>query len=140
MDNQQVTDFELGWLSGIIDGEGCFSMSPGSKGSYNVGIKLVNTDMKIIDKICEILRKLNLSYHIYDSTRAANQRPAKRVEINGVMRIEKALKVLLPYIMAKKHQAEVMYDYVVLRLATPYGEMSPAKDLATYHTLRELKR
>lgn len=140
MDNPQVTDFELGWLSGIIDGEGCFTMSPGSKGSYNVGIKLVNTNKLIIEKICEILRKLNLAFHIYDSTRAFNQRPAKRVEINGVMRVEKALKVLLPYIVAKNEEAQVLFDYVTKRLATPYGEMDPILDHSTYTFLRNLKR
>jgi intein/homing endonuclease len=140
MDNPQVTAFELGWLSGIIDGEGCFSMSPGSKGSYNVGIKLVNTNKIIIEKICEILRKLGLAFHIYDSTRSSNQRPAKRVEINGVMRVEKALKILLPYIVAKHEEATVLFEYVTKRLATPYGKMNPNEDLAVYHWLRQLKR
>lgn len=140
MDNQQVTDFELGWLSGIIDGEGCFTMSPGSKGSYNVGIKLVNTNNLIIEKICDILRKLNLAFHVYDAHRSGNQRPAKRVEINGVMRVEKALKKLLPYIVAKNEEATVLLEYVTKRLATPYGEMDPILDLSTYQWLRQLKK
>lgn len=123
MDNPQATDFELGWLSGIIDGEGCFTMSPGSRGSYNVGIKLVNTNKLIIEKICEILRKLGIAFHIYDAFRSGNQRPAKRIEVNGVMRVEKALKILLPYIMAKYEEAHTLFEYVTKRLATPYGKM-----------------
>ena len=139
MDNPQATEFELGWLSGIIDGEGCFSMSPGSKGSYNVGIKLVNTNKLIIDKVCEILRKLGLAFHIYDSWRATNQRAGKRIEINGVMRVEKALKILLPYLMAKQCEAEKLLEYCVKRLATPYGEMCPIYSRNCYCTLREMK-
>jgi hypothetical protein len=140
MDNPQVTDFELGWLSGILDGEGCFSMSPGSKGSYNVGIKIVNTNKIIIENICFILQKLGLAYHIYDATRASNQRAAKRVEINGVMRVEKALKILLKYIVAKNEEATILFEYVTKRLATLYGQMDAVLDLQTYHLLRQLKR
>lgn len=140
MDDQQVTQFELGWLSGIIDGEGCFSMSPGSKGSYNVGIKIVNTNKIIVDNICDILKRLGIPFHIYDSHRSSNQRPAKRVEINGPKRVQRAMSILLDYIVAKKEEAILLSDYVNLRLTTPYGELDPAYSLATYQMLRALKR
>lgn len=140
MDNPQVTDFELGWLSGIIDGEGCFTMSPGSAGSWNLSIKIVNTDALIIAKIVEILRKLTIAFHIYDAWRAPNQRPGKRVEINGPRRVKKALDILLPYIVAKKEQAIYLHEYVTKRLETPYGEMCPIYSQGVYQHLRQLKK
>lgn len=139
MDNQQVTQFEFGWLSGIIDGEGCFSMSKGSKGSYNVSIKLVNTDELIILRIEVILRKLKIPYHRYNAHRTGNQRPAWRVEINGPKRIKTALDILLPYITAKQDQAKAMYDYVCTRLNTPYGQLDAGYSEGVCELLKYMK-
>jgi hypothetical protein len=140
MGNPQVTDYEMGWLLGIIDGEGCFSMSKGSKGSYNVSIKLVNTCPIIIDTICHILTKLQLSFHVYDSHRTGNQKPAKRIEINGPKRVERALAIFCQYFFAKKFQADTMLEYVQKRLATPYGEMCNSYEQAICSVLKEAKK
>lgn len=139
MGNQQVTDFEFGWLSGIIDGEGCFTMSKGSRGSYNVGFKLVNTNLEIISKFCEILRKLRIEYHIYDAHRSGNQRPAKRVEINGPEKLRKALEILLPYLMAKKEQAILLSEYLQTKLNTPHGQMNPVYEQFVCTEMGQLK-
>lgn len=139
MGNQQVTDFEFGWLSGIIDGEGCFTMSKGSRGSYNVGFKLVNTNLEIISKFCEILRKLRIEYHIYDAHRSGNQRPAKRVEINGPEKLRKALEILLPYLTAKKEQAILLSEYLQTKLNTPHGQMNPVYEQFVCTEMGQLK-
>ena len=57
MDNQQERSaFELGWLIGIIDGEGSFWMSKGisSNGQYQYYqpvFEIVNTNFEIISKL-----------------------------------------------------------------------------------------
>lgn len=139
--NQQVTERQLGWLSGIIDGEGCFTLSEGSKGGFNPGIKIVNTDMSIVNEVIKILRLLELPLHVYDAWRAKNQRPAKRVEITGMRRVNRALRILCPYVIGKKEQAEFLYEFTCSRLSTEsvrgwYTE----REVFLYYLLAEYKK
>lgn len=140
MGNPQVTDFELGWLSGIIDGEGCFTMSKGSKGAWNVGFKLVNTSATLIEKFAEVLTKLGIKYHIYNAFRSGNQRPAKRLEVNGPEKLKHMLDILLPYIEDKYEQAYAIHDWCVERTKSSYGEMNHAHSGFTHSLLKELKK
>lgn len=140
MDNQQVTDFELGWLSGILDGEGCFTLSKGSNGGFSPSIKIVNIDEIILHHIEMILIKLKLSYFIYDSHRSGNQRPAKRIEINGIMRVKRALDLFLPYILAKQKQAKLLLKWVDYRLNVPQRTPTDPDEWLMYKELQDLKR
>lgn len=140
MDNPQVTDIEIGWLLGIVDGEGCYTMSKGSKGSYNVSMKFVNTCPIIMDKIESILRRLGIPFHVYQSFRTANQRPAKRLEINGPRRLIKFLDFVLPYDFGKKDQADLLHKYITVRLNTPYGEMDDVFEQFTCFALKDAKK
>lgn len=140
MGNPQVTDFELGWLSGIIDGEGCFTMSKGSKGGYNVGFKLVNTSKTLITKFQEILTKLGIKYHTYSAFRADNQRPAWRLEVNGPEKLKHMLDILLPSIEDKYEQAYAIHNWCVERTKASYGNMCHAHSSFTHSLLKELKK
>ena len=53
MDNQQpsISDFDLGWFCGVIDGEGCIGLwSRGGKRSseYKPGLRLTNTSKPLV--------------------------------------------------------------------------------------------
>lgn len=125
MDNQQVTDYEIGWMVGIIDGEGCFSLAKRSRG-YSPSIKIVNTNNLIIEEASRILTALNITHFIYNATRASNQKPAKRLEINGLKRVQKFLDFFDKYFYCKMDQATYLKQFVDLRLnkdiKEPYGE------------------
>ena len=63
MGNQQATEAEIGWLAGIIDGEGHIGLSnQNSKKvrSVRVDLQIVNTDIKLIEKLVNILRKMSM--------------------------------------------------------------------------------
>ena len=66
-DNQQASPQELGWLAGMIDGDGYI----GLRGCKNHGydwfrpeIMVVNTDPAIIKKTQRIMRKLGVNPYI----------------------------------------------------------------------------
>src|SRR5579863_6517286 len=68
MDNQQATDYELGWLAGILDGEGWIGFSITQKRSGTGGsvfakleVRVNNTDKAIIDRTAEIMNKLGVN-------------------------------------------------------------------------------
>ena len=131
MDNQQVTQFDLGWLIGILDGEGCFCLHKKRNAHhFAASIKFVNTNYEIIEKLVTILKKLEIGCFVYNSYRSNNQRPAKRVEIVGVKRVKKFMDVLYPYLECRVDQAKQLKEFVELRLSK--GEYSPS-DEEEYH-------
>lgn len=67
IDNQQATDMELGWLAGIIDGEGYigFSRQNAKKvRSIRPDIQIVNCDPDVILKTRRILNLIGINPYI----------------------------------------------------------------------------
>jgi len=71
MGNQQATQIELGWLAGIIDGEGYLGLSVSKKlrierpsKSVTPGMHIVNTDEQIILKAQTIMDKLGIVTYV----------------------------------------------------------------------------
>lgn len=65
--NQQATQAEVGWLAGIIDGEGHIGISLQNRKvsrSVSVDLQIVNTDEALIEKVVSILRKLGVNPYI----------------------------------------------------------------------------
>lgn len=122
MDNPQasVTDVELGWLVGILDGEGHISGYVHKTGvHYNPTIKFVNTNPRIVDKLVDILKRMNQSHYIFDAFRQANQKPAKRVEINGLLRVWSFINKIKGVDFAKKEECMALFEYINIRLTQP---------------------
>lgn len=142
MDNQQetVSLFQIGWLCGIVDGEGCFTISHGGNGGYSPSFKLVNTDDEIIDQFAKILDSLTMGHHIYDAWRTKNQRPAKRLEVNGVLRLKKFLDFFCPYFQAKRDQAKILLEWIDLRLSVPQRTPTMPEEYVIYKTLQAMKK
>lgn len=131
MDNQQaMSQFELGWLSGIIDGEGCFGLHHLRTKGYEYlrpSLSLANTDARIITRIVEDFEKLGIPYYICkQKARHAGQKNAQMIQVPGIKRVKRLLDALYPYLGVKKQQAAVLQEYVALRLSkpqsSPYGE------------------
>jgi len=145
MDNPQVTDFELGWLIGIFDGEGCFGLyenrSWGSKYLYYIpSIFLVNTKDEIINKAADILRKLDIPFYISVMTRAKNQKSAKRLNINGFKRVAKFVNILAKYFECRADQVNCLVDFIALRLSKPENAELGPEEWAIYNDLRQLNK
>jgi len=67
MGNQQATQAEIGWLAGIIDGEGHIGISMQNRKvskSVTLDLQIVNTDFELIDKVVDIMRKLGVNPYI----------------------------------------------------------------------------
>ena len=141
MGNQQVTvsDFDLGWFIGIMDGEGCFCLYK-AKRSYSASIKLVNTNPYIIEKCAEILDALEIKYLTYDSWRAANQKPAKRLEIIGLGPLKRFFDILYPYFYCRLEQATVLRDFVELRQGKTTKDSCGDEEYSCYLLLKELNQ
>lgn len=139
MGNPQVTEFEIGWLVGIFDGEGCYLIAKSKcrEGfKYAASIKFVNTNLHIIEEVHRILTALDIGHYIYNSWRAKNQRPGKRLEIIGLLRVKKFLDFFLPRMYCRSEQATVLKQFVELRLSKPHQAPYEAEEDSLYRILK----
>ena len=65
-----ITLADLGWLAGIIDGEGTVSLSHGSNRSPHLRVSIYNGDPAILDKVHAILDGSGVGYHEFWDKRA----------------------------------------------------------------------
>jgi len=146
MDNQQATPFELGWLLGIIEGEGCIGLYPGSGGRViHPLVRITNTDQLLIANACRILEKAGVGHHVRSST--FRPRGIRHdISIGGFMRIRTLLRLLMPEWKPsdKRQRAERVLQFCESRLSkradiasrlrkVPYCE----KELELYRLDRE---
>lgn len=118
-DNQQKRLTDVGWLAGILEGEGCFSLQRkinGTKLSLTPLVQITNTNLLIIDKAQRIVKDLGLACQVYvQKQRAA--RICYRVVVLGMKRVKRFLDVIDPFIECRREQLECLKAYVNLRLS-----------------------
>lgn len=97
-----MTDAELHWLAGLLEGEGCFTpwVSPTTKkATARLSISMVDED--VISRVAVLL---NRTY--YKKTRSADREQQQyRVEIKGKKAVE-IMEILLP-LMGQRRQARM---------------------------------
>jgi hypothetical protein len=143
MDNPQasVTDLEMGWLLGILDGEGHVGLANHQSSKiFQPTIKFVNTNVNVIDKLVVVLNKMGQAHMIYDAYRQSNQRPAKRVEINGMLRVQNFLDHIYKYDFAKKREVLALRSFIDLRLGKKKGEPMGPRELELAEIVRAATR
>jgi hypothetical protein len=126
-----VTDLEIGWILGVVDGEGHIGLSKGSRaGVYQPTVKFVNTNSRLIELLKTTLTKMFVPYSEYDSFRTGNQRPAKRIEINSFPNVYSFLSRIQGYDFAKREEALALRRYCGLRLSKKQGSPLSEEELA----------
>ena len=107
-DNQQERLALLGYLAGIIDGEGWVGISKTKRADVRAGfiflpqisIHMVGKDA--IEHIDATFRKVDLpSYYVH-------RKDTSQWTVNGYKRVVEVLEVLLPYLHIKRRQGELI--------------------------------
>ena len=120
-----VENVELAWLAGFVDGDGSIglkrSKSIKSKGGirYSPLIQITNCDMKLIAEVRFLLGKLNIrhSYWLRDmKKRNLKWRNAGNISIYTWIDSILFLEFILPYLVGKKEQAEVLIEFCKTRI------------------------
>lgn len=129
MGNQQRSlEIRLSWLGGILDGEGTISFaskfSPTSRQTnyhFRPQITVTNSDPRMIEEIVSILKEVNCAYYIKSAgnpnKRKANWKEYTEVHFEGMKRLHKFLPVIIPYLVSKRRQAELLLQYIESRFA-----------------------
>lgn len=138
MDNPQgtlnVTEVELGWLAGMIDGEGAVSFSVyfRTEGMNTIRVKpqviISGTEKVMIEKAADIISRLGVGVHFqtreqliaYKSSLASGAskyRPLHVVTVAGFKRAAALLSIISEHLVStKREKSEMMLQYMSQRL------------------------
>jgi len=125
-DNQQKTlsESELGWLGGIIDGEGTISIhrmfSHGKNITLSPRISIPNTNIIIFSKVCSILDSLDIGRHVEkrDNKKNNKWKDCYIAQISNITGTKKFLDKMMQYFFGKKDQAELVLSFCNSRINT----------------------
>lgn len=131
---EKVTPEELAWFGGIVDGEGSVSVQATIRNNGNLVlvpfVTVVNSDQGIIDKIDDILNRMDIKHYWYQRKPVKNKKTNDNPEPSTVMirelpsnlRIEKmnrvkaVLNAIQPYLFGvKKKKAEYVLNFIKSR-------------------------
>jgi hypothetical protein len=147
MDNQQERlESRLCWLGGIIDGEGCLTISSYFK-RYNGTeifaavpiIQITNTNKRLVETVVNIYSEFAIRHYVSSfSPKAKNSKTRYDIAIKGIERCNDALKIIKPYIIIKDIQAEILQKFCRYRLTVPRNYPHNQKTIDWVTQLREL--
>jgi intein/homing endonuclease len=114
-DNQQVTNEELAWLAGIMDGEGTIRIAAKKlKNSVNhwVFIQVVNTNEELMMRVIELFKILGANPYVWVKPETLKWKQAWQISIQGMGKAEPLLKALKPYLVAKRRHTELVLAFI----------------------------
>jgi hypothetical protein len=100
-----MTEYELAYLAGIVDGEGCITFQQLTNGNIAPGLYIGNTNFALMQWLLD-----HCGGHVSPMKVRGNRKPgymwyARRSEI------PKVLRLILPYMVLKREQAEIMLSF-----------------------------
>ncbi len=117
-DNQQATvsEIELGWLAGMIDGEGCIHIDLDPRGGAHPYLTITNTNFEVIEKVADIWHRLGVGCRVYTRRQNSKWNPVKDCFVIGYRRLKPALIAVMPHLVGKADEALLLYRFVESRL------------------------
>ncbi len=108
--------YKLAWLAGLWDGEGSitiFKTKIGNRYKYCPTLSIVNCDMNIMNEVEKMIIGLNTSMHWVT---AEHDNPKHATSYSLITRnhthIKTVLEAMLPYLVGKKAQAEIVLRFI----------------------------
>ncbi len=111
-------DVWLAWIGGIIDGEGSIGVYRTKQGRDIMNVSIVNSDIKILNKVEEIFKKYKIFYckYLHTNRNPKGFLPTQPCYVITVRRKDdskKILELVFPYLIGKKKElAQKLIDFV----------------------------
>lgn len=124
MGNQQetISDIEMSWLAGILDGEGSIGisrmMSHRKNPTLTPRISIGNTNMDIINHVVDILKRIPITMFVEKRQKVNNKnwKQASVIQISHISGVKSLLDKVTPFLIGKKSQAELLLSFVNSRM------------------------
>jgi hypothetical protein len=115
-----MNESDLGWLAGIIDGEGTITLCEVHKVDrqhlgFSVNVCVSSTSPKLIYRVMHLMEEMELKPAIQLLKGKGKRKDAYQARITERTRIELFLLRISPYLVEKKEQAYWMLEYIKQR-------------------------
>jgi hypothetical protein len=149
--NQRLSDLQVGYLAGIMDGEGCITFVY-HKCKTNVNVihspvvflcAVANSNPLIIESVTSLLRSLEIRHKVYTPKKEWNKKAKKRpyaVHVLGMDSIKAYLNVIGEHLSGKKAQATLTLEYLERRKEGQRVKEITERDLQIIATVRDMNR
>ena len=128
--NQQVSlEAKMGWLGGIIDGEGHIGLGryQDNKYVFQPRFEIVNTNKLIIDTYQKFFDEFQFPYHVRYIPETQRNKAQWRICTQGFKRLYKILPIIIPYLIGKKQVALWLLELIESRLKLNSNSVAPSK-------------
>ena len=104
---------KLYWLAGVIDGEGCITIGKDREQFFRTIITITNNNPYLIQEVSKIFSELNMKF-FYLLKKRSNPVHKETLVIRaiGMGGCKKLLENIMPYLIGKRQQAEIMLKYI----------------------------
>lgn len=136
----------LDWVGGIIDGEGCITITSYFK-RYNGTniftatpiIQITNTNYKLISLVEMVYDREGIRHYICQTQpKAKNTKIRYDIKIQGLERCREACEILKPYIFVKDEQINLIEEFCNHRLSLVRNHPQTPESLQMITKIREL--
>jgi hypothetical protein len=121
----KLNEFDIGFLVGMIEGEGWIGIAGQIRGrkagvafKFTPRLSIVNTQLSLLKKCMEITGMGKIWKSTYK--RSSVERERYQWVIWNRIDLYRLLKMLIPYLITKKRQAELVVKFIELRAAQPH--------------------
>jgi hypothetical protein len=115
-----------GYIACSVDGEGSLTIyKPNDRESLKIAfVVLSNTNKKMVAFVQKTLHGVAVIYsrsnaHAKDG---CTRKPLYQLYVNRLLDAERLLNLILPYLVAKKQQAELMLEFIMIRRGWKRGK------------------
>lgn len=124
---------QLAWFAGLVDGEGWIGIGKHSKpnGQYHIFppcLVIQMTDKKTLDKIVEITG----IGKVFTYQKTGNRKPTHMWRVQTSQTTLHILKLIEPYLVTKKQQAQILIDFIEKRIFKQYGNLKRTQEDIDY--------
>lgn len=107
---------ELSYLSGLLDGDGCFTISKKVRSNLKLSMYFAVTNKTLLEKMKSLLEGLSIErVKVSISESKGNRKTAYYLRVDTLKDNQKLLESVIPYLIGKKETAEIALRFAVRR-------------------------
>lgn len=118
-------DLTIAWLAGVVDADGCISFHRNYqnrrsiKTSHLIPYTQITTTCTLTSEhLQKIYKELGIPYHLslkVNGVSEGNRKPVYVFNTQGMQRSKKIIPLIMPYLVTKKREAELIMEFVAIR-------------------------
>lgn len=123
-DVEKVTfpPFELGFITGLIDGDGCIGLMKDKKDdTYQPHLTIANTDKRLLDYTEKILRNAGLVPSTFIGRRGRKRKLCYHLKIQKLRDVYALLPILENLVSRKREAAKILSEFLQFRMSKNYS-------------------